>query len=426
MIVQILALVILVSSLLGSQVVMAQIPTGQSPFERTYTGIKLLDAYFGTAEEKMEIEPGDFHVPFTIVFSNVGNSDIVGLTGDLAMPINFRSFGLDASMVRADTEASVRAGDSFTLTFYIDVGEHTKIGKYTGTVITEYSRLRETGQRSELFTFDFELVGRSIIDASVINPFVSSFGYNNITINLKNTGSASASGVIANIRTLSMDDNIESVESQGIVIFESIWNIGNIKAGKAKNITTNIYVPGDLASKTIKFPLNIKYFDAQGLVQNVERTVDIYVQGLVDLHIYGINVIDISNKQTIIGHILNEGNEKALFAFVTVESLKGSNIKNATQFIDDIDIDSPVPFNIPIEFDGMPQYGYHDIKVDVRYKDGIRNETTITYNATVFIPEPIDNDGVDVTAIVLVLLTIFVVVIVFIFMIKNKRKVRND
>ena len=176
MILKILVLVILVFGVLGTQATTAQLPTGESPFERTYTGIKLIDAYFGTPIEKMEIESGDFHVPFTIVLANVGNSDIVGLTGDLAMPINFGAIGSSSmSTIRADTKANVKAGEHFTLTFYTDVGEQTKIGKYKGTVKTDYSRLRETGQRSELFTFNFELVGRSIIDASAIKPFVSSF-----------------------------------------------------------------------------------------------------------------------------------------------------------------------------------------------------------------------------------------------------------
>ena len=172
-------------------------------------------------------------------------------------------------------------------------------------------------------------------------------------ISLENTGSASASGIVATLRAPSSGDSGESNEYPDMVIAESSWNVGNIDAGETKNITTNVYVPSNLVGKTIKLPLDIKYFDAQGQVQNVERTVDIYAQGLIDLHIYGIDVIDISNKQTVIGQILNEGNEKALFTFVTLNPREGSNIKSVMQFIDDIDIDSPVPFNMPIEFNGF-------------------------------------------------------------------------
>ena len=74
-----------------------------------------------------------------------------------------------------------------------------------------------------------------------------------------------------------------------------------------------------------------------------------------------------------------------MFTFVTLNPREGSNIKSVMQFIDDIDIDSPVPFNMPIEFNGSPRYGNHEIKIDVRYKDGIRNETTVVHNATILI-----------------------------------------
>ena len=72
-----------------------------------------------------------------------------------------------------------------------------------------------------------------------------------------------------------------------------------------------------------------------------------------------------------------------LFAFVTLEPLEGSNIKKVTQFIDELETDSPVPFNIPVEFDGEPKYGDHKIKIGVRYKDDIREEHTVSEITTV-------------------------------------------
>ena len=55
--------------------------------------------------------------------------------------------------------------------------------------------------------------------------------------------------------------------------------------------------------------------------------------------------------------ILNEGNEDGLFGFASIESRGDSNIKPQSQFIDEIEVDAPVPFNLPIEFDGEPEYG---------------------------------------------------------------------
>ncbi len=87
-----------------------------------------------------------------------------------------------------------------------------------------------------------------------------------------------------------------------------------------------------------------------------------------------------------------------MFAFVTLEPLGDSNIKKVTQFIDEVEIDSPVPFNIPVEIDGEPKYGEHEIRITLRYKDDLRNEHLISHDTTVFLsdtskqPEPAISD----------------------------------
>ncbi len=52
---------------------------GNSPFERDFGDVKFLDAYFGTLNQKIEVEPGDSNAPFTVVFANVGTQDITGI-----------------------------------------------------------------------------------------------------------------------------------------------------------------------------------------------------------------------------------------------------------------------------------------------------------------------------------------------------------
>ncbi len=56
--------------------VSAQVGAGESPFERKFGDVKFVDAYFGTEDTKLEVEPGDKNVPFTVVIANVGTQDI--------------------------------------------------------------------------------------------------------------------------------------------------------------------------------------------------------------------------------------------------------------------------------------------------------------------------------------------------------------
>jgi len=92
--------------------------TAGSPFERKFGDVKFLDAYFGTADEKIEVGPGDRNVPFTIVLANVGTQDITGIKGQLSLPAGFSSSNGVGALIEADNESTSLAGEVFTLTFF--------------------------------------------------------------------------------------------------------------------------------------------------------------------------------------------------------------------------------------------------------------------------------------------------------------------
>ena len=131
--------------------------------------------------------------------------------------------------------------------------------------------------------------------------------------------------------------------------------------------------------------MEVTYFDGHGEKNVVTRNADFYINGLIKPYIYGVKVIELSGQPTVIGDILNEGNTDGLFGFVTLQPRGDSNIKEATQYIDEIEPDSPVPFNIPVETNGILAFGDHDIRIIVAYKDSLREEHTITYDTTVTI-----------------------------------------
>ena len=183
----------------------------------------------------------------------------------------------------------------------------------------------------------------------------------------------------------STSQSVTNVEN--VVILESNWDVGQINPGTSKYLEFEVYVPHSMKSQTLRSPMEITYFDAHGDQHTISRIVDFYVKGLIDLTIYDVGIIDLSGKPTVIGEIINEGNEDALFGFVTLEGLGDSNIKTIRQYIDEIEIDAPVPFNIPIEFEGEPTYGNNDVKILVRYKDSLRDEIFLTHETTVFVPD---------------------------------------
>ncbi len=80
-----------------------------------------------------------------------------------------------------------------------------------------------------------------------------------------------------------------------------------------------------------------------------------------------------------------------MFGFVKLLPRGDSNIKESSQYIDEIEPDSPVPFNVPIESNGLLSFGEHDVRIIVSYKDAVRDEHTVTYDTTITIVPFEDN-----------------------------------
>lgn len=395
---------------------------GQSPFEREFGDVKFLNAYFGTIGEKIEIDPGDENVPFTVIFANVGTQDITGIKGQLSLPMGFSAADGHGSLIIADSNSNSLAGDNFHMTFYVNIDKNIRIQQYPGTVKVDYSRLRESGVRTSFSDFNFKVTGNSILNVKALDPFLTSLKTNNVVIELSNNGTAPLStvSIVATNTETELATTSSSTTRSGVVILESNWDVGNIAPKSSRYLTATVYVPANLKDETLRVPLTIKYYTAQGALKTVSETVDFYIKGLIDLSIYDVGVIELSGKQMVVGEIINEGNENALFGFVTLEPLGDSNIKNQTQFIDEVEIDSPVPFNIPLEFDGQPRYGEHNIKLTVRYKDSIRDEIFLIHNATIFVKEPPKIESINYSQ--LIIIPIIIVAAIGIYMIRRRKK----
>lgn len=359
----------------------------KSPFERDFGDIKYLDSYFGIGDSKAEVSPGDLNVPFTIVLANVGAHDITGIRGELSLPYGFTPSETNTMVARSDSDTNSRAGEIFYLTFYLDVAPHVNIQQYPMAAKVEFSRLWESGARNIFFDFYVMVPGSGIPDLEVPNAFLTSLQTNTVSVRITNEGTAPLSNADVTIRVPDVGGQTMTPTEQ-VVVYDSHWDIGNVEPGGFVDIEVRVYVPETIHGSALRLPLELNYIDANGNPVTIQRGVDFYVRGLIDLSIYGVDTINISDVTMIVGNIINEGNVDALFTFVSVEPVDGSNIIPQTQFLDEVETDSPVPFNIPLEFEGESQYGEHDIQISVRYKDDIREEHILTHNATINLAEP--------------------------------------
>jgi len=305
------------------------------------TGIKFLDAYFGTSTVKMEVGPGDKNVPLTVAMANIGNSDVVGIRGQLFVPTDFTSASGKYMPIYADSDQKATAGSNFYLTFFVDIAEDANLKAYPGTLKVDYSRIRESGVRQDTFGFTFNVTGESIVNLKALTPVITSITNNDVVLEISNTGSSTLSNVdvvLENTSTSISSASASTTNVEKVIFDKNHWNVGNIEPGSPKTFSFNVFVPESLKNEPLRIPVKITYFNAHGEQTSVTRIADMYINGLVNPSIYGVKVIELSGKQTIIGEILNEGNTDGLFGFVKLHPVGDSNIKESSQYIDEIDI----------------------------------------------------------------------------------------
>jgi len=382
--------------------------------------VKFLDAYFGTDSEKIEVAPGDKNVPFTVIMSNVGTQDITGIKGKLSLPAAYQSSNGRTMDIVADNDKKASAGNTFALTFFVDVSELAPIKNYSGTVDISFSRLRESGERNETYPFSFKLTGDSIVNLRPLSGALTSIVNNEVVIEISNAGSAPLNNVDIVLQNdlTSVSSSSKSITNLENVIFDqSNWDVGTIPPQSAMTFSFSAFIPESIKNEPLHLPMSITYYNAHGEKQSVTRVADFYINGLVDPSIYGIKVIDLSGKQTVIGEILNEGNSDGLFGFVTLKPRGDSNILESTQYIDEIEPDSPVPFNIPIEYDGLTLSGKHDITIEVTYKDSMREQHTLSYDTTIDVSalSMLDNQDSDSPVEGIVAIIIIIGIIAFLY-----------
>ena len=199
-----------------------------------------------TNNSKKEIGPGEGTSTLAIVFVNRGRTDITGVTGYLTLPPGFRAIEGENNVTSpnvavASYDSIIKAGDTFTMYFTMEVLPQAKVGPYTGDLTLSYSKILEIGQISAKMMIPFRLTGKVILDTTLLNQNLTAGYPNPLQILVTNHGTANATGAIVTVVGVSGGTTAANSTSNGSSVNGSTtttvdsesFNIGNIQAGIA-------------------------------------------------------------------------------------------------------------------------------------------------------------------------------------------------
>lgn len=324
------------------------------------TGKGILDAY--TNAPKLSI--GDNNIEISIV--NRGSAHISAATATLA------SNALAVTDGKTLNLGTIEPNQSITINPSIYVNPNLANSIQTLSITIEY--FDSYGEKkSKDLGIEFMIEGSTNnIDLS-INADKSTIKVlkdEELTIKIRNNGYEEARNVEVLISNPTIQSQISSPDLA--LIGDGYFLIDSIKPNEEKEISLRLFAAEGASGDIFELPIKISYLDTNGGKYDINRKIGLYAQGAISLRIYDISVSMIGNIPNLSGFLLNEGTDTALFTTVELVGKEGS------QYIGDLDPNSPTPFAIPIENEEL-----NEAEIRVVYKDDLRNEHEVILNALV-------------------------------------------
>ncbi|RMF31011.1 MAG: hypothetical protein D6752_03020 [Candidatus Nitrosothermus koennekii] len=189
-----------------------------------------------------------------------------------------------------------------------------------------------------------------------------------LLIKIKNDGYEEA----RNVEVLISNPTTQGVKPELSIIGDGYFLIDSIKPDEEKEITLRLFATESASGDVFELPINISYIDANGGKYDINRKISLYAQGTISLRMYDVSISMIGNIPNLSGFLLNEGTDTALFT--TVELVDGVG----SQYIGDLDPNSPTPFAIPLE-----NREISEAQIRVVYKDDLRNSHEVILASSV-------------------------------------------
>jgi hypothetical protein len=205
--------------------------------ENSSSGTTVTTTTTGTVQQQREVGPGEGQAILAVVLTNTAFSDITGITGYLTLPSGFSSpiplsslntsspaiysqalstnlINSSANIVTGNNKVNqnfpviasindvVKAGQTYTLYFKINVLKTASVGPHTALLRTYYFKTPDPeigSYRVQTTGVPFVLPGKVILDVSSSSTDLIPGEANHVKIQIRNKGTADANNVVATL-----------------------------------------------------------------------------------------------------------------------------------------------------------------------------------------------------------------------------------
>jgi len=311
----------------------------------------------------------------SIEISNTGTAAIYSVT----VRLSFQGVpsGVPISISRGDEEKridSIQPGNGIVLSFPSYVSTTAFEGLYPATISITYRDSNGVGT-TETRTLGF--VVRDWVSPLSIEVDDNTLTAGQVTttkLTIKNIGDGPVSAIVLDIVFITLQGSSPLSLSSG----STSWRFDDLGSGSNVVIAPSIFAT--LGAADASFPISIKlsYLDSKGFPHTEVKEIGLSVRGRIILVSQDLRIIpervSAGRNVTLVGSILNRGNTEALFMEASIIRSNSISVASASsQYIGEIDPNSPVPFSLDFQVERSAPNGGLPVVIQFVYEDAYGN-----------------------------------------------------
>ena len=195
----------------------------------------------------------------------------------------------------------------------------------------------------------------------------------------------------------SISDVVVSLTSESNavrILGDSRWNLQRIAAGSQQELSTRVYASTSLIGSPVFFTVTMQYIRNGNELRTDSFQLGAIVVGNVQISVNDVTISYIGDTPNLVGNLLNEGNSPAVFTKIellesgTQGGLQLLRPTVSSQFLGDLAVNSPLPFNVPLQItqqnigQEVTSNGY-PISLRITYSDELRNTHELIVDETI-------------------------------------------
>lgn len=238
-----------------------------SPFGTRFgfaaSNFQVVQTYWGSAANPLEVGPGDRAVTLNVVVQNIGTQTYSGLSAILNLVFPFVSI-TGANSANGYSSGNILPAQTVTLQFQVNVDASASIGLYPLVVSLFYGAQFNS---AETETLNVALLGTVQWNLSLSPTSISPGSRNMLTLDVSNKGTGAASKASV---TLNFPSGVSITGSNQ-------WVFPSVGSNEDKTITLDAYAQPGLAGSSLQIGAYITYIDAYGTNRNANMAMGLQV-----------------------------------------------------------------------------------------------------------------------------------------------------